>query len=206
VNNAAQLSAEQERLLDQYLNLLLQANETMNLTGVTERAAAQLLHIADALTLLPFLPEGRIKLADIGSGGGSPAFPVAIARPDAMVICIESTQKKAAFLKRTAAEMGLKNVSVFSDRAEKAVHLRRACDVVTARAVGTLEHIAELGLWMLKPGGKLLAMKGQKIAVELPAAKKTIARLGGGAVLVHPVDLPGADSHVVVEVRKGRKS
>jgi 16S rRNA (guanine527-N7)-methyltransferase len=198
------IDAAQKILLDRYLDLLLQANQTMNLTSVTDRAAAELLHIADALTLLPFLPPGRIALADIGSGGGSPAFPLAITRRDAMVTCIESTKKKAAFLERTAAELALPNLRVFADRAENA--RRRNFQVVTARAVGPLAHVAALGLPLLRVGGVLLAMKGKKIAEELPAAHAVIRRLGGGKPRVHAVDLPGTDAHVIVEIRNNRKA
>jgi 16S rRNA (guanine527-N7)-methyltransferase len=198
------IDEHQRQLLDRYLDLLLLANETMNLTSVTERPAAELLHIADALTLLPFLPPGKFSLADIGSGGGSPAFPLAIARPDAIVTCIESTKKKAAFLERAAAELALPNLRVFADRAESAP--RRNFEVVTARAVGSLAHVAELALPLLRPRGRLLAMKGKRVAEELPAALKIIRRLGGDKPVLHPLDLPGTDSHVVVEIRNNRKA
>src|SRR3954451_24731421 len=89
------LSPAQHQLLARYLDLLLAANETMNLTRITDRAAAELHHVADSLTLLPFLPKGPHLLADVGTGGGVPGIPLAIARPDAQVLLIESTKKKA---------------------------------------------------------------------------------------------------------------
>ena len=107
-------SAQHDRL-SKYLDLLIEANATMNLTRIVDRAAAQALHIGDALTLLPFLPAGSIALADVGTGGGVPGIPLAIVRPDISITLIESTKKKAAFLQRAAAELGLANVRVSAD-------------------------------------------------------------------------------------------
>src|SRR5918993_2414745 len=109
---ALTLSEAQHAQLSKYLDLLLAANQRMNLTRITDRAAAEVQHVGDALTLLPFLPPGEIRLADVGSGGGVPGIPLAIARPDARVMLIESTKKKAAFLKSAAASLGLANVTV----------------------------------------------------------------------------------------------
>src|SRR5215217_1951563 len=93
------LSDEQHALLSRYLDLLLAANATMNLTRITDRAAAEVQHVGDSLTLLPFLPKDAHRLADVGTGGGVPGIPLAIVRPDARVLLIESTKKKAAFLR-----------------------------------------------------------------------------------------------------------
>jgi 16S rRNA (guanine527-N7)-methyltransferase len=193
------VTSEQSEKLSRYLDLLLEANQRMNLTSVTDRAAAQLLHVDDALTLLPFLPEGEFYLADIGSGGGCPAIPLAIARPDVKVTCIESTKKKATFLAEVAATVGLTNVKVEPVRAEE---LRSTFHIVTARAVGSMTLLAQIGLPLVKPKGKLLAMKGPKITEELPTARNMIARLGGRPAVVYPVTLPGVDGHVIVEIVK----
>jgi 16S rRNA (guanine527-N7)-methyltransferase len=202
------LDASQHDLLNRYLDLLLAANETMNLTRVTERAAAELHHISDSLTLLPFLPKGDMKLADIGSGGGVPGIPLAIARPDAYIVLIESTKKKAAFLQRTVAELGLGNVSVSDQRAEDAARTgkRASFDIVTARAVATLDFLAEYCLPLVKIGGKMLAMKGPKVVDELPGAQRPIRILGGGVPVIHPVVLDGTDRHVIVEIAKRTKT
>src|SRR3954447_25510929 len=112
------LSTEQIDKLDKYLSLLLAANERMNLTRITDRAVAEVQHVGDSLTLLPFLPPGPHALADVGTGGGVPGIPLAIARPDAQVTLIESTKKKAAFLGERVAQLGLTNVIVDDRRAE----------------------------------------------------------------------------------------
>ena len=200
------LSAEQHQLLHRYLDLLLDANRAMNLTRITDRPAAEVHHVADALTVLPFLPAGPHAIADVGTGGGVPGVPLAIARPDARVLLIESTKKKAAFLRSAVGQLGLGNVAVADLRAEEvgqSPEHRERYDVVVARAVAALAWLAEWCLPLAKPKtGKVLAMKGERAAEELPAAQKAIKLLNGGPPAVHPVDLPGTEHHVIVEIPK----
>jgi 16S rRNA (guanine527-N7)-methyltransferase len=201
---SVQLLDEQRSRLMRFLDLLLDANQRMNLTRITDRAQAALHHVADALTLLRFIGPGPIELADVGSGGGVPGIPLAIARPDARVRLIESTRKKAAFLRDALRELKLDNVTVSDDRAEiiARTEAREAFDIVTARAVGQLPWLAEWCLPLVRIGGNVLAMKGEKVREELPAALKAIKLLGGGEPVVHPVDLPGTEHHVIVEIPK----
>jgi 16S rRNA (guanine527-N7)-methyltransferase len=198
------LADAQHAQLARYLDLLLAANARMNLTRITDRAAAEVQHVGDALTLLPYLPAGAFRLVDVGSGGGVPGIPLAIARPDATVMLVESTKKKAAFLRETAAALNLGNVSVSEWRAEDVgqSNSRETFDVATARAVATLDWLAEWCLPLVKRRGKLLAMKGARVAEELPAARKAIKILGGGEPVVHPVELPGSEHRVIVEIPK----
>src|SRR3954453_12779191 len=130
-------SSEQHDRLSRYLDLLLAANATMNLTRITDRAAAEVQHVGDSLTVLPFLPNDPHALADVGTGGGVPGIPLAIARPDARVVLIEATKKKAAFLRQAVAELGLANVDVREQRAEEVGQsdLREQMDIAVARAV-----------------------------------------------------------------------
>ena len=203
-----ELTDAQQQKLARYLDLLLEANARMNLTRITDRAAAELQHVGDALTLLPLLPGGAIRIADVGSGGGVPGIPLAVARPDATFLLIESTKKKAAFLKQAIAALELPNVSVSEWRAEDVGHSnsRETFDVALARAVATMSWLAEWCLPLVKKGGKVLAMKGPKVADELPEAKRTIAVAGGGEAIVHPVDLPGTEHRVIIEIAKIAKS
>jgi len=212
-NNLAQrasltLSDDQHRRLDAYLESLLDANERMNLTRITDRQAAEVQHVGDALTLLPFLPREAHRLADVGSGGGVPGSPLAIARPDVQVVLIESTRKKAAFLRQCAIDLELANVLVRDERAEEAGQsdLREIFDVVAARAVGEMVWLAEWCLPLVRKGGVMLAMKGQKIHEELPAAARAVRLLGGGQPQIHPVDLPDTTHHVIVQIPKQGKT
>jgi 16S rRNA (guanine527-N7)-methyltransferase len=162
-------------------------------------------HVGDALTLLPFLPAGPHRFADVGSGGGVPGIPIAVARPDANVVLIESTQKKARFLQHAVEQLGLPNVKVDARRSEDAGNdpaMRETFDVTAARAVATLDWLAEWCLPLLKVGGKMLAMKGPKVTDELTAARRAINLLGGGEPAVHPVELPASEHHVVVTIPK----
>jgi 16S rRNA (guanine527-N7)-methyltransferase len=200
------LSDDQHAKLSRYLDLLLEANARMNLTRITDRAAAEVQHVGDALTLMPLLPNGPHRLADVGTGGGVPGLPLAVARPDAQVVLIESTKKKAAFLAEAARALGLANVTVVDARAEDAGQspaMRETFDVATARAVATLDWLAEWCLPLVKPKtGRVLAMKGSRAAEELPAAAKAIKLLNGGDAVVHPVELPGSEHRVIVEIPK----
>src|SRR5687767_14107401 len=151
------LSDEQHAGLSRYLDLLLEANARMNLTRITDRAAAELQHVGDALTVLPHLPREPHRLADVGTGGGVPGIPLAIVRPEMTVLLIESTKKKAAFLKQVIEELKLPNVSVSEWRAEDVGHSnsRETFDVAVARAVATLDWLAEWCLPLVKTGGKM---------------------------------------------------
>lgn len=165
-----------------YLGLLLAMNERMNLTAITDPAEVWTRHALDALTLVPLLPPPRagLSLIDVGSGGGVPGIPVAIARPDIAITLVEATQKKAAFLDAAARALGLANVRVVSARAEdlaRTAH-RAAYDVVTARAVGRLAVLVSWTLPFIRRDGLALLIKGQRADEELAEAAPLIRRLG----------------------------
>jgi 16S rRNA (guanine527-N7)-methyltransferase len=198
------LDSSQHQRLYQFLDLVVEANRRMNLTAVKDRPAAELLHVADTLTLLPYLPAGTQRLADVGSGGGVPGVVLAIVRPDVQVTLIEATKKKADFLRSAALELGLENVTVQAIRAEDAGRRaeRESFDVVAARAVATMDWLAEWLLPLAKVGGIVLAMKGPKVAQELPDALKAIKLLGGGQPEVLPALSPAGEGRVIVTIAK----
>lgn len=198
------LSDQQIVALDRYLDLLADANTRMNLTRIVDREQAAVAHVGDALTLLPYLPKEPFALVDIGSGGGVPGIPLAIVLPEAQVTLVEATNKKAAFLRHCASELSLTNLTVLPLRAEEVGRqsLRETVDVVTARAVGELAFLIEWGTPLLKKGGKLLAMKGAKAHQEIEAAANAIKLLLVSPPVVHPVQLPGTEHHVIVELEK----
>jgi len=186
-------------VLAAYLTRLLEVNQTLNLTAVRDPAEAWLRHIFESLCLLPHLKADAGQLAvDLGSGGGLPGLPLAIARPDIRWVLVESVGKKARFLAETAALLGLANVEVRAERAEilgRDPAFREGVDVVTARAVAPLPVLLELSIPLLRVKGNLLAMKGQKADEEVFAAgramnllharvHKEIPTPGGGKLLV----------------------
>ena len=199
------LTDAQHGQFSRYLDLLFDANQWMNLTRIADRPQAELQHVADSLTLLPHLPKQMHRIADVGSGGGVPGIPLAIARPDCRVTLIEATKKKAAFLQSAAAQLGLANVRVVELRAEEVgqmEHHRDTYNVAVARAVATMAWLAEWCLPLVQKGGKMLAMKGPKVQEELPLAARAILWLNGADPVVHPVDLPGTEHRVIVEIQK----
>jgi 16S rRNA (guanine527-N7)-methyltransferase len=149
--------------LGRYLALLLDANTRFNLTAITEPVQAWTRHILDSLTLVPFLDSFEAKsVIDIGSGGGLPGIPLAIALPDVKFTLVEATGKKAAFLADVSKQLGLSNAHVLQERAEVIgqdhQNYREKFDVVIARAVGRLPVLLELTVPLSKVGGHVLAM------------------------------------------------
>ncbi|HEV7300617.1 MAG TPA: 16S rRNA (guanine(527)-N(7))-methyltransferase RsmG [Tepidisphaeraceae bacterium] len=202
------LTEAQHEQLSTYLKLLTAANNRMNLTRIVDRETAEVQHIGDALTVLPHLPPGGHSLADVGTGGGVPGIPLAIARPDVRVTLIEATKKKAAFLTEAVTALGLTNVRITAERAEEAATggRRESFDVVVARAVATMPWLAEWCLPLARKGGKVLCLKGPKAHEELPFSKKAIRLGGGGSPIIHPVELPGTENRIIVEIRKVDRS
>lgn len=187
------LPAQTEGKLLAYLALLAKWNRTYNLTAVRDEAAMVSLHLLDSLAVLPHLNAIR-SLADVGSGGGLPGIPLALARPELSVSLIESSQKKASFLKQAKIELELANVSIACARAEEVTGLS-PFEAVISRAFSDLAEFVLLAGHLLAPGGRLLAMKGIHPHDE-------IARLPAGWHLAEciPLGVPGlaVQRHLIV--------
>jgi 16S rRNA (guanine527-N7)-methyltransferase len=165
------------RKLGTFLALLLAMNEQVNLTAITEPAEAWSRHALDALSLVPLFADlpAHARVLDVGSGGGVPGIPLAIARPDLEVTLLDATEKKVAFLRAAAAEVGLPNVDAVCGRAEE-VHFDHGFDVVTARAVAKLPTLLAWTAPFAKKGGRLLLIKGERADIELRDAAKMLRR------------------------------
>lgn len=167
------LTPEAIAKIAQFLATMLAVNERMNLTAVIEPEAVWTRHALDGCTMLPGLapvPAGA-RLLDLGSGGGVPGILVAIARPDLRVTLVEATQKKAAFLTAVAAALGLTNVVVVAERAEKLGKEHHSQDVVMARAVAKLVELVPWAGPLVRPDGLLLFIKGERAGDELHEAR-----------------------------------
>ncbi len=194
--------------LGRYLDLLLETNKQFNLTAITDPDEAWMRHILDSLSLLPHLGEAKTVI-DIGSGGGLPGIPLAIARPDLRVTLLEATGKKAGFLRQAIADLRLDHVQVVNDRAERVGQqskYRQKFDRVIARAVGPLNVMLEYTMPLAAVGGSVLAMKGRKAAEELEQAGDAIMILGGGQIHVYQA-MPGVwEDAVIVEIEKAQST
>ena len=181
----------QERLLA-YAAFLEKWNRTYSLTALRDPKLAVSHHLLDSLAIMPYVSSST--LLDVGSGGGQPGIPLAIARPDLAVTLLDSNGKKTAFLQQAVIELGLKNVQVVTVRVEE---FKPAAPFVaiTSRAFAELADFVGLTRHLLAPGGEWLAMKGQRPVEEmnkLPA--------GVSVTAVHRLLVPGVDGerHLVV--------
>ncbi|MBL8877253.1 MAG: 16S rRNA (guanine(527)-N(7))-methyltransferase RsmG [Phycisphaerae bacterium] len=188
-----ELEAAEVAGLGLYLALLMKANQTQNLTAVRDETEAWRRHILDSLTLLPALaefPEGA-RVIDVGSGGGLPGIPLAIAMPHLKFTLLEATAKKCDFLTQVVGRVGLKNTVVLQGRSERVGHdrgeradkfgtvthsggHREAYDAVVARAVGRLATLVELTAPLCRIGGSVLLIKGEKAGEELAEAERAL--------------------------------
>jgi 16S rRNA (guanine527-N7)-methyltransferase len=158
------LSAGQREKLLAYLALLYKWNRTYRLTAVHARDQAISRHLLDSLSILPFIPQGR--LLDVGSGGGAPGIPLAIARPDLMVTLLDGNAKKAAFLRQAAIELELTNVSVHGGRVEQ-YHPEIGFSAVVSRAFAELADFVAMSRHLPAAEGIWLAMKGVRPEEEI---------------------------------------
>jgi 16S rRNA (guanine527-N7)-methyltransferase len=174
------LQTAQLAQLGDFLARLIAMNEHMNLTGITDPEQAWTRHALDALSLCPVLAElpTNARVMDVGSGGGIPGIPLAIARPDLRLTLVEATQKKAVFLRAVSTALGLRNVEVCAQRAEQLLdgELRGAFDAVTARALAKIDVLLPWTAPFVRPGGRVLLIKGEAAEQELRDARKSLAR------------------------------
>ncbi len=191
---------EQVETLAHYLDLLLTTNQRMNLTAIRDRELAEVRLLADSLTLVPFIPSSATRLIDVGSGGGIPGFPIAIACPSLDVTLADATGKKVAFLRDTAAALGLGTVHAVQARAEEMGHdpvHREQYDVVVARAVARLATLMEYTLPLLRKGGVGIFPKGSLAQEEVDEAAKALMILGHATVELHDSPLDGTTLVIV---------
>jgi 16S rRNA (guanine527-N7)-methyltransferase len=179
----------QQRLLA-FRDLLLKWNKTYNLTALRDPEQAISHHLLDSLAILPHIGPG--DLLDVGSGGGLPGIPLAIARPELSVSMVDTVQKKATFLQQAAIELGLKNVRAHHARVEE---MSGQYAQISSRAFAELKLFIDLTRHLLAPGGRWLAMKGMRPDAEIAALPADIA-----VEAVLPLQVPGLDAerHLII--------
>ncbi|MFC3531640.1 16S rRNA (guanine(527)-N(7))-methyltransferase RsmG [Vogesella facilis] len=191
------LSEQQVNLLEGYLGLLAKWNQTYNLTAIREEERMVSYHLLDSLTLVPQL-DGGTRLLDVGSGGGMPGIPAAIARPDLHVVLLDANHKKTTFLRQAAIELKLSNVEVITGRVE-AYQPEQKFDRITSRAFAELADFVKLSRHLLAADGQFVAMKGVYPYEEIAQLPE-----GFGVAEVRPLQVPGLDAerHLVRVVAK----
>lgn len=180
---------------------LLEQNQVMNLTAITEPDAVARLHFLDCLHLLPIVPFVGKQVVDVGCGAGFPGVPLKIAQPELHLTLLDSLGKRMRWLEQTLPALGIEAQTVTARAEEYVAGCRERFDIATSRAVARLNILAELCLPYVKVGGYFLAMKGAMAQEEADEAAHAIRRLGG---TIEQIDeYPIADAvHAVVVVRK----
>lgn len=185
-----ELPAEAQQKLLAFRDLLLKWNKTYNLTALRDPDQAVSHHLLDSLAILPHVGDG--PLLDVGSGGGLPGIPLAIARPELSVSMVDTVQKKATFLQQAAIELGLGNVQAHHARVEE---MQGQYAQISSRAFAEIGLFISLTRHLLAPGGRWLAMKGVRPDDELKA-------LPGDIIVeaVIPLRVPGLDAerHLII--------
>ncbi len=189
--------------LEQYAVFLVDYNENVNLTAVTEGEEILKKHFLDSLLLEKYgnIPENA-SLLDIGSGAGFPGVPLALQRPDLRITLLDSLNKRIVFLTKLAELLECEYTATHgrAELAGKSPELRESFDVVTARAVAALPTLAEYSLPLVKVGGTWLVMKGPNEPMEPAIA--AIEKLGGKLHDTIHYQLPGGDERVIYVVKK----
>lgn len=203
-----ELSETQKEQFQTYYQLLVEWNEKMNLTSITEEHDVYLKHFYDSITPSFYYDfDGELTICDVGAGAGFPSIPLKIIFPELKVTIVDSLNKRIQFLNHLAAELGLQDVSFVHDRAEsygKGAY-RESYDIVTARAVARLTVLSELCLPLVKKGGQFIALKSSKGEEELQEANFAINILGGNVKETFSFELPedaGERQMIVIDKRR----
>lgn len=187
-----------------FAELVLERNQVMNLTAITEPKDVAALHLLDSLSLIRLAELEQGSVVDVGCGAGFPGVPLAIARPELTVTLLDSLGKRVDFLREACEALELKNTVCVHQRAEEFAETQREqFDTAISRAVAALPMLCELCLPLVKPGGRMLAMKSANSEEEINSAKKAIGILGGKIEWVKDYTVPTTDvTHRIVSIQK----
>ena len=205
------LTDRQKEQYERYFELLVEWNEKINLTAITEKDEVYLKHFYDSIApILQGLIENQpIRLLDIGAGAGFPSLPMKILFPELDVTIIDSLNKRINFLHLLAEELGLSGVHFYHGRAEDFAQdkaFRSQFDLVTARAVARMQVLSELTIPYLKVGGRLLALKASNAPEELEEAKNALNLLFSKVEDNLQYELPNGDPRYITVVEKKKET
>ena len=198
------LDAAKAEPLEAFARAVLERNQVMNLTAITDEADFARLHLLDSAALLTVADFGGKRVIDVGTGAGFPGVPLRILRDSVNMTLLDSTGKRIDFLRETCLALGLTGVDCVHARAEEFAAARReAFDLATSRAVASLPVLCELCLPLVRVGGQFLAMKSAQSDDELDGAKRAIETLGGKLDRVVNYTIPTSDvTHRVIVIDK----
>ncbi len=176
-----EINEEQIKSFEKYMNLLLEWNEKINLTAITQLDEVKLKHFVDSLTVLKYINDDD-KVIDIGTGAGFPGIPLKIMNENTKITLLDSLNKRINFLNIVIETLNLRNIQAIHGRAEEIARnklYREKYDVAVSRAVANLSTLTEYMLPFVKVGGKCICMKGANVNEELERAQNAIKELGG---------------------------
>ncbi|MFD1019413.1 16S rRNA (guanine(527)-N(7))-methyltransferase RsmG [Thalassobacillus hwangdonensis] len=206
-----ELDQKQQEQFQKYFEILVEWNEKMNLTAITDEEGVYLKHFYDSITAAFYHDFSKpLTICDVGAGAGFPSLPLKICFPHLKVTIVDSLKKRITFLNHLAHELELTDVAFYHDRAEnfgKNPQFRESFDLVMARAVARLSVLSELCLPLAQKGGMFMAMKGPNLADELEDAKEAIRIVGGELKSTDTFDLPEENSERnIALIEKRRKT
>ncbi|MBK0037476.1 MULTISPECIES: 16S rRNA (guanine(527)-N(7))-methyltransferase RsmG [unclassified Enterococcus] len=206
--NGIVLTEEQMEKFAVYFERLVEWNQKMNLTAITEKSEVYLKHFYDSVSLaFETALDPQSHLCDVGSGAGFPSIPLKIVFPELEVTIVDSLNKRITFLQTLVTDLQLENVHLYHDRAEtfgQNPQFRGQFDYVTARAVARLNVLTELCVPLVKKAGYFYALKAAKSEEELVEAKPAISLLGGKFIEEKSFTLPvsGDERHLLIIQKK----
>ena len=208
VNYGCGLTESQADLLISHAGMILEGNRDMRLTGFKNMEEIISGLVLDSLACVPAIPEGPVKIIDLGTGAGIPGIPVKILRPEVPVVLLESRRKAADFLRSVINKLGLYGIEVVNGRAEDIAcdaGMRERFDIALARALAPLPVLLEIALPYLRAGGILLAQKGPKAPEELDQSKNALEVLEGKVVgdRIYRAEGKSGDYHILVIEKTG---
>ncbi len=204
-----ELNEGQKEQFRKYFELLVEWNEKMNLTAITDAPSVYLKHFYDSISAAFYIDlKGRKTICDVGAGAGFPSIPLKICFPELDVTIVDSLNKRIGFLEHLAETLQLENVHFVHARAEdfgQNPEYREKFDIVTARAVARLSVLAELCVPLVKQGGIFISMKGAAAEDELADAEKALSVLGASIKEEYSFTLPVENSERNIFVFEKKK-